>query len=259
MSLARTALRLVAVEALKADPVLSVQCGERIFDSRMSDFDRTEPVPVIVVTTDDEQSRAFDPNNGGVPFDATVDLTLEIAMKAVAVDADDTPIGIGSPATDRELEAALDLLEECAVTTLTVGETAQAKLVRRVSRRVPRKTSSRFITDETGEKLAIRLVVLSVELRGEDQLDATIIPTGAFASLPNPLRTVCEAFAPGSTAAGICTMLAAAMAVPTIDKFEGADLTLQQVQALNESGPPSRGPPDGTPELSDTTMQIDWS
>lgn len=264
MSLARTALRLAAVEALKADPVIFALCSgpdakgdikTRIYDSRMAEFDRTEPVPVIIVTTDDDQGEGFSANNGGAPFDLTVDLALEIAVKAWAVDEAGALLGIGSPATDREVEAQLDLIEERAVEALTAGETPQATLVRKVTRKVARKKSARFVEDGTGEKLAIRLVTLSASLKGEDR-HVRDLPTGPFHRLPDPLRTVCEAMPAGSSARQTCQMIFDALPDPAAPPFTGADLALQPT-ALQGSGPPVRGDqPGGTPEIHDNTHQI---
>jgi hypothetical protein len=258
VSLARTALRLAAVEALNSDPVIAALCDGRVYDSRVTDFDHTERVPVIIVTTDDDQGEAYSANNGGEPFDLTVDLVLEIAMMATAIDDAGDAVGLGSPATDRELEAVLDLLEERAVTILTVPETAAARLVRAVTRRVTRKKSSRFATDETGEKLAIRLTTLSVALKGDDYVT---VPTGPFAALPDPLRTVCAAMPAGSSALATCQLLAAAMPVPDTPAdaaFKGINLILQPVLELSPNGPPPRAAqaPIGTPEITDNTMNL---
>ena len=254
MTLARTALRLAAVEALAADPVIAALCDKRVFDSRLTDFDRKEPVPVLIVATDDDQGEAYS-QNGGLPFDLTVDLSIEIAMKAVAVDDQDEVVGIGTPATDRELEAALDLLEERAVAVLTAGDSAQARLVRQVTRRISRKKSVRFVTDETGEKLAIRLVTFSASLKGEER-HALDLPTGPFARLPDPLRTVCEGMPVGSSAREICQMIFDALPPLDAEPFTGADLALQPSQ-LSPAAPPVRADqPGGTPEIHDNTHQI---
>lgn len=259
MSLARTALRLAAVEALKVDPVIAALCAGRIYDSRIGDFSHREPVPVIILRTEDDQGGAFSRQNGGAPFDRTCDLTIEVAMQALAVDQDGAVLGIGTPATDRELEAVLDLIEERAVEVLTVGDSAMARLVRQVTRRVTRVGSTRFATDDTGERLAIRLVSLAAELKGEDR-DITVAPAGPFAKLPDPLRTVCAALPAGSSGAVVCQMIVDALPAETLTPFAGADLTLQPVPSLSPAGPPKPPTdPAGTPAIVDKTMSITWS
>jgi predicted nucleic acid-binding protein len=249
MSLARTALRLAAVEALTTDAVIAALCDKRVYDSRLTDFDREEPVPVLIVTTDDDQGEAYS-QNGGPPFDTTVELSIEIAMKAVAVDDQNQVVGIGSPATDRELEASLDLLEERAVAVLATNA-----LVRKVTRRVTRKKSVRFVTDDVGEKLAVRFVTLTAALKGEER-HALDLPTGPFARLPDPLRTVCVAMPEGSSARATCQMIFDALPPLAAEPFTGANLALQP-SALSPSGPPVRADQEGAnPEIHDNTHRI---
>ena len=69
MSLARTALRLAAIAALETHPVIAARCPGRIFDSRVGDFNHREPVPVIIVTTEELHGEPFNPQNGGEPTD----------------------------------------------------------------------------------------------------------------------------------------------------------------------------------------------
>lgn len=211
MSLGLTALRLAGVEALKSHPTIARGCAGRVYDSRLGDFRHKEPVPVILLTTDELEGDAPAKNNGGAPWLDSCNLVLEIAMTAVTAD-DNGQSSIWTPVLDSEFEATLDMLAFAAEQALTVLNTAQSRLLRHgVTRRVPRRTGSRFTTDETGEKFAIRLVTFRVELMGDDRLDASNLPTGPFASLPNPLRTVAESLSPDSAGHGICAMIAAAL------------------------------------------------
>lgn len=259
MSLARTALRLAAVEALRADPIIAALCGGRVYDSRVADLDAKEPLPAIVVDTGDSQGDAFDAQNGGEPFDEACDLAIEIAMEAVAVDEQGEAFVVAAPGTDRELAATLDLLTHRAAEVLTVGESSQARLLRKVVRRCTRKRIEPFKSDETGDKLRIHLVTLTAQLFGEGQGDATVLPGGAYASLPQPLRAVCEAMPAGSSGEAVCLSLTNALSVPTLNKFAGADLTLQPVPELAPAGPPLReAEPGGSPEIRDDTHTITW-
>ncbi|SEQ48690.1 hypothetical protein SAMN05216548_10519 [Faunimonas pinastri] len=236
MSLARTALRLAVIEALKSDPVIADLCGDRIDDSRIPDLDHQEPVPVIIVTTEDDAGEAFSANNGGVPFDRRCDLVLEIAMQSLAVNDEGQPVGIAAPVTDRELEAHLDLLEHRAIEIITVGETAEAALVRKVARRFNTVKSARYATDETGERLAIRLITLGTVMTA---YEPDPFATGTYAALPDPLRIVCLAMPAGSSGELLCQMIDARMPGSTLAcSSVGIDLTIApQVQFDPETGP----------------------
>jgi hypothetical protein len=194
--------------------------------------------PIITITTEDDDGEAFDRQNGGVPFDQTCDLMLEIAM--VALGGDDEAPTIDRPETDRELEAALDLIEHRAVEVLTVGE--GPALTRKVTRRIAKYKSSRFPDNENGLRLAVRVVTLSAELKGEDQRDIRDTPTGPFANLPDPLRTICELLPADSSGALVCQMIADALPPVGVEFFEGADLTM-----LPDPSNPLPEPAEGEP------------
>ncbi|HYD05899.1 MAG TPA: hypothetical protein VEC60_09240 [Reyranella sp.] len=240
--LARTALRLAGIAALNADPVIARLCAGRVYDSRIEPFDEQEPVPTIIVLTEDMQGEAWSENNGGAPFDDRVELVLDIAMTAIAtVPAEDggTVELYGPVATAREMEAILDLIEESAVDALSVGDSPASLLLRRaVIRRIDSLKSARFVDAETGVKLAVRQVSLSVALKGDDQGDATEAPTGDFKNLPRPLRLVCEAMPEGSSAAGVCTLLNAALERPEALLFGGIDATYAPAQDLDPDAAP---------------------
>lgn len=125
MALARTALRLAVIPALLADPVVSAMCGNRVFDSRIYKLDSAEPVPLIVVLTEDERGTGWSANNGGPPFNTRVDLVLEISIRAM-IPGENGSVDLVTPFLDSEMEASLDLLEESAVNALAVGDTPAA-------------------------------------------------------------------------------------------------------------------------------------
>lgn len=184
-ALARTALRLAGIEALKADATIAALCGARIYDSRIESLTETEPVPVIIVLTEEMEGDAWSANNGGPPFDDHCDLVLDIAMRA-QVQAEDSEPFIGTPETNAELEAGLDLLEHCAVDALCTAATPQSLLLRRaVTRRVGKQKSVRYVEAETGIKLAERMVTLTVQLKGADQGIATEVGMPALAITAN--------------------------------------------------------------------------
>ena len=104
MSLVIDALRLGVIEALRLDPVIAGLVGERVLDSRMSAYSDGEPVPVIAVYTEEDNGEAWSANNGGPPFNTTVDLVIEFMFQIRALADDGTPL-IGIATTDRETEA----------------------------------------------------------------------------------------------------------------------------------------------------------
>ena len=214
MSLARTALRLAVIEALFSHPAVAAQCGERIYDSRIGDFNDKEVVPVIVVTTEELSGEAWNAQNGGAPFEDACDLVLEIGM-AQFVQGDQGDF-LFQPGTDAELEAGLDLIEQCAEWILTLGRThprapqktaAGRLLLEAVTRRVSKRTSSRFAPDDGGEQLAIHLLRFRVELKGED-IETYAVPPGPFGILPDPLRTVAQSLVEGSSGYLTCLKIA---------------------------------------------------
>ena len=248
MSLARAALRLQAIEALNADPVLAPLLAGRVYDSRISAFDHREPVPTILLTTEETKGEAISVQNGGGPFWLSCDLVLEIAMNAVSAFSG-TDGGsfeaIAYAATDRELEAQLDLIEDRAILALTSGETAASRLLRdAVIRRVTHIASSRFATDQTGEKFAVHLVTLRIDLLTPEPEDPFDVPTGPFAVLPVPIRAICAASDPDGSVRTTCDLLVASLtplgtpAQPA--PFTGADMILAP-QSLDPGTTPDRG------------------
>ncbi|MEE7460683.1 hypothetical protein MFUR16E_04715 [Methylobacterium fujisawaense] len=247
MSLNLTALRLQAIEALNSHPTIAALCPGRVYDSRVGDFDQREPVPVIIVTSEELEGDALSHNNGGLPFRDMCDLVLEVAMNVLDGDGDDA--FIGAPATDREMEASLNLISWCAEQMLTTGRPyplarptpAGLILTRAVTRRVHRRRMTRFANDQTGEKLAIHLITYRVEVKTETP-DARALPTGTYAALPDPLRTVCAA-ATDPSAQQVCRMLAAAVALPTLVPLQTGTFDPAKAPA---DPPPGAQPPDLT-------------
>ena len=238
MSLARTALRLSVSAALRADPVIAaIVTPARVYDSLIQEFEAETLVPTIVVLTEHDGGHAFDKGNGGPPFDQVCDLSLEIAMRQIVQDGDTVALDV--PATDRELEASLDLIEEAAINAITVADTPQSRLVRQaVTRRITKRESNRFAADGTGVKYAIREVVLTTELKGETVLNPLDIPPGPFAALPDPLRTVAAAMPVGSSGLAICQRITALLSGAPPQQFTGADVTYAPKAPTYPAAPP---------------------
>lgn len=246
MSLARTALRLAVVQALTADVVIAGLCGPRIYDSRIGELDSAEPVPVLVILTEDASGSAYSENNGGPPFEQRCDLVFEMSLRLLATV--DGQAGIMLVETDREAEALLDLIEDRAIETVTVGATPQARLIREVvTRKATEFKSVRFSSDETGVKLAVRVVHLTMQLTGDDP---EIAGAGSFALLPEPLRSVAESLPIGSSARDTCLRLVSALAgtAPADTPFLAAGITVAPRLDIDPATPPVPAPGQVDPE-----------
>ncbi|SFM76394.1 hypothetical protein [Methylobacterium pseudosasicola] len=251
MSLARTALRLQVIEALNSHPVIDGQCQGRIYDSRIGNFDDKEPVPVITVSTEDLSGEGWNPQNGGAPFKDSCNLVLDIGMAQFVEDADGGDFYF-QPGTDSELEAALDLIEQCAEWILTTGmphPRARQKthagrlLMSAVTRRVSKRDSQRFSPDDGGERLAIHMLTFRVELKGED-VETYAVPPGPFGALPDPLRTVAQSLTEGSASYLTCLKIAQDLA-----------------RAITPATTPPSQPvvvPDSAPGTLPTELSIDF-
>lgn len=233
MSLARTALRLAAIAALEADPVIAALCPNRVYDSRIDKLDGEGAVPVILVFTEDDKGHAFNPQNGGPPFDHDCELLIEISMRVV-VGGNGDDIVIGMAETDAEAEMTIDLLEEVAVNAVTVANTPQAALIRKaVLRRVTEFKSIRFASAESGSKLALRAVSLAAHLK-IDEPDAREVPTGPFVALPDPLRTVAASLDPASPGYATCVAIATRLTAPAAPQvLDGLDFGLYPTDLSN--------------------------
>jgi hypothetical protein len=231
-ALVRLCLRIAAVEVLRADPVIYAATGGNVFDSEMGAIDSEKPLPIIIVQSEGSGGIAWSDNNGGPPFNTKTDLVFEIIH--IAKGEQDGAAGLFLPATDRELEAAIDLLEWRIPEALAFAETPLALSFRKlVLKRIHEAHSERFASDDIGLRLASRMLTLRVELQEEESRvwhpdDA--LPTGEFASLPDPLRTIAPLFAVGSSARGTLALVAAQLAAPAYgDKFEGMDIEVYAI------------------------------
>lgn len=229
MSMAIDALRLGVVQALSADPVISGIVADRVLDSRMAAYSDGEPVPIISVYTEEDTGEPWSANNGGPSWDTTVDLVLEIMFQTRATSDTGEPL-IGIAETNRETEALLNLLRTRCEYVIAAGDSPWSLLLRHhVIRRVTETNSKRFRTDDAATKAALRLVTLKVQIKCDEDDDPVTPPSGPFATLPNPLRAICEAMPDGSSGQAACTLLNAAMAAATSPAvpFEGADMVIR--------------------------------
>lgn len=238
MSLARLALRLAMVEALRADPVIAAMTNGNIFDSRTQPIGEKELATAIIVSTEDDEGEADSANNGGPYFRRTVALQVEIGVQSWRRDPqspDDQPqFVIGGVETSAAFDAALDLIEE-RVLGVFQAERAESRTLALVCKRPLKVASARYVQDD-GTPLAQRLLVIDCLLVSDTQpalYPADIVapdPEKPFAHLPQPLRGVAEALSSDSPGRIICLKIAELWPVPAAElAFEGADITTEVV------------------------------
>lgn len=250
MSLARTALRLAAVGALRGAvgnrPTIA---DDRVFDSRIGNIDPKDvedAQPILILQTDGDEGTPQDMKDGvaprgGPPFWRTTDLVIELSMVMRA----DHGQGflIGYPVTDAGLEAQLDFLEAQVWQTLAYGPGPAAKAFRHVAK-IHGFESHRAASDEHGDRVAARILTLKCRVhdgcpvwpRGKTGLDA----------LPEPLATVAKALPPASAAAQACTKFAEALAAAS--GHEDPRVPLRAIGMAFEVTVPGQG--DGMPDVT---------
>jgi hypothetical protein len=230
MSLVRTALRLVVIEALKDATI----AGKRIFDSRMDDLSpdlfKGDELPTAIVLSDKDEGTALSEQNGGPPFGRSMELSIEIGMtqrvRTVLEEGADPEDVILYPNTDARLEAALDTFEFQVMRRLQYADDPLCVMFRRFWR-IPKYDCHRQVFDETGTKVACRLLTLTC-YGGDDQVKTyntgqDTLPTG-YNVLPDPLKSVCELMPVGSSGKGICDITSAALIALTLPPLDGVDI-----------------------------------
>jgi hypothetical protein len=254
MSLARTALRLAAVEALcptaalAADGPWQTLAQKYVFDSRINpiedDLKVGEDRPIICVYTEHDDGKSGQ-GRGGPPFLLTIDLVLELSIVVkIAKDGDPENFIVGEPETDPELEAALDLLE--AQIKFILLYAAPGRIWREVSKsRVHNPRSTIHRTSEEGIRLAKRTMTWKVEVEDDQYEAAPKAPLKGFAILPWPLRTVAEMLPEGSYGRKVCLGLAAEMTVPVMPIAVPIETVTLNVKVMD----PSTGTLPATPNL----------
>ena len=222
MSLARAALRIATVEALRpwaaaiAGGPYPTLAGRFVFDSRIDPVDDlaiAEQRPVICVYTEEDSTEKF-ALSGPQFYDQVVDLVIEMSVPASYPQAEAEPV-VAPAVTDPALEFKLDMLELQVRHILHFGASPQAVAWQRMAtlpavaiHSVPHRTS------EEGIRLAYRTLRLRIKLRSADvvpsgQLNA---PTG-FAAFPSPIAAFLASLPAGHYAVAIANALAPAVPV----------------------------------------------
>ncbi len=163
MSLARAALRISAVRALRGETL----AGTRVYDSMSQRLDnriQSERQPIVSVYTDDHRD-AIAGRGDVLSTMPVVDLILEIAVsESVAVVVDGETLNqVVIPQTDAGMELILDLLERQCIAALTTGSGNWASIWRCLAANVSSRVSRRGVFDETGGRFAARQVTMSVD------------------------------------------------------------------------------------------------
>lgn len=247
MTLARTALRISAIEAL----IGQTRAEGRVFDSKWSDLAPEsypdDGLPCIIVLTDAEDGDELLDQNGGPPFRRVIELVLEMSIiQTIDVSGQENPDTgqlypsgsylIDHPASDRQTEASLDLLEHQATYALAAGDSEAAQVFRSFTR-IKKKEGHRQITDETGVKVAIRVVTFKIDTQDDQHIpfypgDDVML---GLEALPEPLRSVALALPLSSPRRQLCESLAAALAPQTNPEFAGMDIQIDAGAGENGS------------------------
>ena len=253
-ALARTALRLLVVEALSPtgtpeDGPWPTIAGGKVYDSRLvpaEDIAETERHPVAMIYTDEVEAVPRQ-TNGRLPLAVQVDLRIEIALpQLVSATFEDEEgetreeVFAGFPQTDPETEAQLDLLESQVVFALFQGPTG-ALLRRLMPPKLKEFSSVPFRSGEQRVRQAMRSLTFRLTEFPSDCYDMAPaeIPDG-LARLPQPLRAVAEALPEQSYGRGVALDLAgrAPVAAP-ITPLTGMSLTIDASRAVPPPPPPS--------------------
>jgi hypothetical protein len=240
MTLARTALRLITVAAIRG----ATTAGARVYDSRIDDLAPDvfgdDAKPTIIVTTDEDKGDGLSDQDGGPPFLRAVELCFQIGMlQRVKVEGDPATIGADEydliyPETDAQLEAALDLIEHQIARRL--GSEPEDELCvkwRKVARKVIKFDSHRQIVDEAGQRLAVRLMTFTCEMADDYSraynyvIDAE--PT-SYARLPWPLSEVAPLMPVGSAMKATCDLLVSQIVPLEVENLEGVDIIAEPVE-----------------------------
>ncbi|MDQ2080480.1 hypothetical protein RA307_09835 [Xanthobacteraceae bacterium Astr-EGSB] len=250
MSLARAALRIATLEALRPTAAIvsdthpaggpwPTLAGARVYDSRIDPVDdlaASERRPVIVIYTDEDNS---DPAQkaGGPPYKRIVDLVVELSVIALGLvgEGEEEAYVVGTAYTDAELEIELDLLEAQARFALHYGPTG-AIWRKLTGRKVIDIHSLPHRTSEEGDRLALRTVRIKLVIP-DDCYDPA--PSGSEAGndrLPEPLRGVIIALAATSYGAKLAQGIAPA--VPAMPAAVSLDAVALRLDVADPQGQP---------------------
>ncbi|MFT3973324.1 MAG: hypothetical protein QM699_07705 [Amaricoccus sp.] len=180
MSLARLALRVATVEALRGRTMVV----DNVRDSDMSAIDieadgslRTgEDRPFVLVYTDD--GRATETPLRDLHANGSVDLVLELGIATPMVETDpdtgeSTIADMTIPATDAAFEMVLDIIDRQIASALAGGG-RWPTLWKRLSSGVTKVERRRAVNAEQGVRFAARQVAITLELKPDPVMGAPL-------------------------------------------------------------------------------------
>lgn len=173
MSLARIAIRIAAVEALKGRTLV----GDRVLDSQIAaleadadgNIQSDEEAPFIAVYTDAGSTVDEDIADNWLIANGETELIFEIGITAAMMETDpdtgaSTIAGIGIPSTDRNFEFFLDMTARQIGDALRDDANPWAVIFRRLHYRVVRIDRLRAASEAKGLRLAGQQIRLAVHL-----------------------------------------------------------------------------------------------
>lgn len=179
MSLARLALRVATVEALRGRTMV----GDNVRDSDMSAIDiaadgslRTDEDRLFVlVYTDDGRSTEVPLRD--LHSNGEVDLVLEFGVATPMVvtnpDTGESVISGSIPATDAAFEMALDIIDRQIASALA-GDGKWPTIWKRLSSRTVKVERRRAVNAEQGVRFAARQVVVTLDLKPDPVMGAPL-------------------------------------------------------------------------------------
>ena len=246
--LARLALRLAAVECLCPTSVASAGpwptiAGSRVYDSRQDPIDGLDDIearPLLIVYTEQDNSQ---PYGSAVhkPDESIVEIVIEAMIAArgtveiqTGASTVETLGTVESPISDRDHEAALDLLE-AAVRRRFLGRDpdAAATLWRKVAWECRHVESSPMRNAERSVRVAARTITFRVKVKSDDW---SALGASGMDRLPEPLRTVANAL-PAGSGRDVCTWTAARVQTVTAgSSLAGIDIYTAQNRTPTGAG-----------------------
>ncbi len=190
MSAVKLALRLAAVEAIKAAETL---VGSNVLDSRIRPIDfaadgmlRTDlPRPFVAVYTD--AARASLDGNTGLRANGAVDITFVVAvaspMAQTNKETGKSEIVTGIAATDPDFEALLDVIGVQILRALVDDANPWAQVWRSLIRSDLTKEESRISSANGGGRLAAAQIKLTVDAIADPVPGTALLPDGPWAQL----------------------------------------------------------------------------
>lgn len=255
MSLARTALRLAALEALAphaqivaAEPVWPTFAAGQVYDTQMSPVALTAynaSLPVISVSIDETKTDPYVTNN-----DASLDgdgrematLAFEIMVPVRLVDEQGNAFdGVGP--TDAMAKAMLDLIEDQILQRL--GDARMNGPLRHVLRSVAAIESRPYADPDTDVHLSASRLELTCHIAQRSRWPA-VLPEAPqpFDYLPEPLASVARELPEGGYAFQVATTLGALIGRPAL--FPALNEIRLAANLARASGDAPAGPPDAS-------------